>query len=222
MTIHLQPQVVDRLTLYKQQHEQAMAESKHFDPLETTLRGEFEVCAYNDRWGVEWVLSGGTGINFKMSRRSGRHEPVVERDKMDLRQEITAAEKYYLEWLKGEHNEATRIQDPVTLRINQQKVMQAVALGTAYDPHNPVASIGLKPNPGPMNWGDRAGYVPSPSQKAKRDTIEKNVRSALAERRYSMDTIATAAECSRDYVREISKHFCTPEEHKENLKREDS
>jgi hypothetical protein len=220
MTIQLQPQVADRLTLYKQQHEQAMAEGKHFDPLETTLRGEFEVCAYNDRRGVEWVLSGGTGINFKMSRRSGTHEPVVERDKMDLRQEITAAEKYYLEWLKGEHNEATRIQDPVTLRTNQQEAMQAVAFGVGYDPNNPAGA--LKSAEKKMDWGDRPDYICSPEKQQKRDLLVATVVPMLNQKCFSMDTIARAVGCDRDYVRQISKQMCTAEEHREHLKRKDS
>jgi hypothetical protein len=241
MTVSLQPKV-DRIAFYRQEHERAVAEGRVFDPLEMELRKENEVCVYKNKWGEEWTLQGGTGLDLKISRFLGRgkmevvynnmklYHPVQrvadDRDGMDLDQEMKAADTYYKEWLAGQHNESTRVIElegrPGWQESYRNPILQAVASGAAYDPHNPAASIGLKTDPGPMDWGDRTGYVPSPAQTQKRDTLEKNVRSALAERRYSMDTIATAAGCDRDYVRQISKHFCTPEEHKVNLKREDS
>lgn len=211
---------VDRVAFYKQEHERAVAENRVFDPLETTLRGEFEVCAYNDRWGAEWILSGGTGMSMKKSRRFGKHDPILERDKMDLRQEITAAEKYYVEWLRSEHNEATRVQDPNTLRATQQKATPAVALGAADDP----AGV-LKPEPPAgrkMDWGDRPDYVCPPEKQHKRDLLVATAVPMLNQKCFSMDTIARAVGCDRDYVRQISKQMCTAEEHREHLKRKDS
>jgi hypothetical protein len=236
MTVRLQSKVVDWAAFYKQEHSRAEAAGTCFDPLEMQLRADDEVCVYKNNWGEEWTLQGGTE-NLKISRFLGRgkmevvyghmklYHPLLrmtERDPMELGQETKKAEQYYKEWLGGQHNESTRIIPLVGRPGWQEPSRNPILPGVANDPHNPAASIGLKTDPGPMDWGDKAGYVPSPAQAQKRDTLEKNVRSALAERRYSMDTIATAAGCDREYVRQISKHFCTPEEHKVNLKREDS
>jgi hypothetical protein len=213
MTTQLQP-MLDRIALYKQDHERAIAEGTHFDPLDMELRGEFEVCAFMNRWGQEWIISG--GINFPViSRPMGRHETIEERDKMDLSQEIKAAEKYYGEWLRGQHNEATRIQDPNTLRTTQQKVMQA-----ACEPRNQSGVVPRAERK--MDWGDRSDYVCPPEKQQKRDLLVATVVPMLNQKCFSMDTIATALGCDRDYVRQISKQMCTAEEHKEHLKRKDS
>jgi AraC-like DNA-binding protein len=216
--------------LLDQQHENAVAKGLVFDPLEMELRAESEVMLYIDEWGEEWTVRGGATmpvISRHLVTISARKHGVVpetpQRDPDELSQEITNAEKQYREWLAGGHSELTRIQDPEALRTSAKAGLQAVAAGNIQAQTNiiNVDPSGMKPDPGPMNWGDRPGYVPSAEQKNKRDTSERNIKGALAERCYSMETIARVAGCSRDYVREISKHFCTPEEHKANLKRED-
>jgi hypothetical protein len=217
--------------LLNQQHENAVARDLIFDPLEMELRGENEVMAYTDKWGDELTVSGSARMPV-ISRHLGTARSLKnfvlpetpDRDPDELSQEIDKAEKQYREWLHGEHNELTRIQDPETFRTSASRVLQAVANGAPYDLNNPAASLQAQPQntAKKMDWGDAPGYVPNKEQQAKRDLLMAVVLPMLQQKSYSMDTIAGAAKCDRDYVRQISKKMCTAEEHKENLKRQDS
>jgi hypothetical protein len=204
------------------------------DPIDMGIRNG-QVMRFTDSEGRTWAVDGGPSIlSMKVYRDLGRAGRTDERPVRFSDEDVYKA---YIQWLKGEDESNLTIPGctmvrgaapvPRPAQLDQFRKTQAkgVDLAKAYDPSNPmgcVAGAVAEPPGKKMTWGDRPDYVPHPAQQAKRDEMINVVYPMLQQKAFSLDTISTSTGYNRDYVRQISKEMCTPEEHKENLKRKDA